>query len=136
MEWQLVLRGLLNPERRVPPGRLSLPDLQRLVSMRSEQHRLLLTLGKELLEGAPSLDRWAVARRLEAMAVQGKQATDLLIMLREVLMLYEDPKEMASKVGLDVDLERQAAEELKAMDLQLQGAILRALPLGWLGRRE
>ena len=136
MEWQLVLRGLLNPERRVPPGRLSLPDLQRLVSMRSEQHRLLLTLGKELLEGAPSLDRWAVARRLEAMAVQGKQATDLLIMLREVLMLYEDPKEMASKVGLDVNWQRQVAEELKAMDLQLQRAILRALPPGWLGRKE
>ena len=132
MRWQRALRGLLSPERRAPPGRLSLPDLQRLVDAREEQHGLLLRLGKELLEDAPLLGRWSIARRLEAMAEQGRKAAEYLVMLCEVLPLYGDPEGVAKGVGLSVVWQEQAGEELKAMDLELQQAIVRSLPAGLL----
>ena len=136
MEWQRALRSLLSPERRVPPGRLSLTDLQRLVDARGKQHGLLLTLGKELLEDAPLMGRRSIARRLQAMAVQGQQATDYTVMVKEVLQLYNDGEGVTNSMGLARDWLEQAGEELKAMDLQLQRAIIEALPPGWLGRRE
>ena len=132
VKWQEALLGLLSPERRVPPERLSISDLEKLVAARAEKHCLLLATGVDLLERAPLIGCSGIARGLEGMAAQARSMQDFEVMVLEVLQLYEDKEGTAWQVGLQEGWWEVDVARLRALDLKLQHAIVRSLPAGLL----
>ena len=128
MTWHRALQELLAPAKRVPPGRLSLAELSRLVDEREDRLEDLLGLGEALVAEAPMLGLLDIAVRLELLAGHAVEAMDADITVYESLMSYEDDSGVASKVGLEVGWRELSAAKLRQLELKVQQLVVRALP--------
>ena len=125
--WHRALQELLAPARQVPPGRLSLADLSRLVDEREDKLEDLLWLGEALVAEAPMLGRLDIAVRLELLARQAVEAMEFDTMVYENLLLYEEHSGVAAKVGLEVGWRELSAAKLRQLEGKVQQLVVRAL---------
>ena len=129
-DWQGMLQGLLSPERKTPPGKLSLQDLKRLVKVRGEHDTCLLSMGEELLEYSPLLSKKCLAERLVGLAEQAGELRDFNVMVREVVALYNNLEEVASLAGLRADWYEASLEQVRGLHERLEKDMERVLNHG------
>ena len=125
--WHRALQELLAPARQVPPGRLSLDALSRLVEDREVKFEDLLWLGEDLVAEAPMLGRLDIAVRLELLAGHAAEAMELDSLVYEHLMMHEEHSGVAAKVGLVVGWRELSAAKLRQLEGQVQQLVVRAL---------
>ena len=125
-----MIEGLLSPERKTPPGKLSLQDLRKLVKVRGEHDTCLLSMGEELLEYSPLLSTKCLTERLVALADQAGKLRDFNVMVREVVALYNNPEEVASLAGLRVDWYAASLEQVRGLHERLGKDVERVLNHG------